>query len=877
MVFSMMTSFSALAIEFEKDIKEKNIEDLSDNLPIEIEPGLEIIDPQSGYLHLFKLSPIKMPLANLLGLEYSVVIGRNLKIDTNSNDIYQVKFVSEGQFTGWKSTRWDCKNRDGLSIEMDINSGLYDITAIGYDEQENEVTSDAIKVLFLKIGGDDFGININTRYNSGETFSKTLDIGLVDFANMLNTGESKKFSVTMQNEEDTDVELSFKRTKILNNQENVIETKLNLETNCDTTKDYEVELEIKFPYIMLDGGQPENTNNPFFSAKVGYKTESNGEAGENKVETTFYFGRESIDDPRVFRMQLKPDNIESDTKLTLFNSYVAVDGTGNEVFHRVFSVGFEPATELTITSIPSEAKIRYDFGESAGKNTKIDFRAEGGLLDDIIQTYKINPLPSHMSFDLTVIGNKEFIYESDREFDASYTINSIQNGELVSFEVDKIPEKIHASWGLNIGEFGDLTASSFAELNMTSDVDKIALYLLGNEIPIFELDNFPRKVRFESYIDIPAGVGNISLFREVQETKDVDIILSFNDLIVTKSIELENNYVKLSWDLNIGRGTGNIKVERDSDSEVNFETTIQCGEWIFAKSLGLKNSFVELAWDVDREQRVGSIQFSRAASGGNPTISASISNNEWGLSDTIELKNNFIEFYWDLPTEDNNHAELGINTAGDELFYNTLSLIDDSTEILSLGIGVKTEDNFHISWDNNDGVISNFEWEGKILKLSELELSMHLPGDVLTLDAEWDLLDQNGLFSLATNKDLDITFADLQSDRFMVDGHLSFYENRPLDISWQWGELGHFTVDTNSQPIGEDFSLKFYWDPQAQGNYKYGFNITAPDFLDTYFQVSWYKDPDYMIPYIWIIGDLPDNWGQWEKTLLWNYDWWEVS
>ena len=120
-------------------------------------------------------------------------------------------------------------------------------------------------------------------------------------------------------------------------------------------------------------------------------------------------------------------------------------------------------------------------------------------------------------------------------------------------------------------------------------------------------------------------------------------------------------------------------------------------------------------------------------------------------------------------------------------------------------------------------------------------------------------------------------FIDVENDRFKINGYVSFFAQRPLDISWEWGELGHFTIDTHSEPIGDEFSLRLYWDPSGQSNYKYGFNVTAPEFLETYFQVSWYKNEDLLIPYIWIVGDLPINWDSWEKTLLWNYEWWQVA
>jgi hypothetical protein len=318
---------------------------------------------------------------------------------------------------------------------MDITcaSGLYDINVIGYNETNYELCHDSIKVLYIKVGQEDFGVWVNTKYNGGETISQPLQLGISDFASMLNTGASKKFNVTMQSKDDTNVDLRFIRTTIMNNTVKVIESKCNIQTTCDSTKEYEVSVEIRFPFTILNSGQPTEQNNPYFSASIGYISTA-GQGGANHVNTTFYVGRDNISDPRVFRLSVKPENIGSGSKLTFFTHYLAVDAAGSEVFQRTYTIDFEPATELTITSIPREAKISYEFGRSAGVPTKISLRAEGGVLDDIVQSFFIDPLPSYMAFDLTILGSREFLYTSDRTYNVTYALDSIQNGNLVTFQ-----------------------------------------------------------------------------------------------------------------------------------------------------------------------------------------------------------------------------------------------------------------------------------------------------------------------------------------------------------------------------------------------------------------------------------------------------------
>ena len=283
-----------------------------------------------------------------------------------------------------------------------------------------------------------------------------------------------------------------------------------------------------------------------------------------------------------------------------------------------------------------------------------------------------------------------------------------------------------------------------------------------------------------------------------------------------------------------------------------------------------------LEWDVDREERTGNIAFSRDSEGGDPSITFSIAHNGWEIADTIDLKNDLIELYWDLPTDDNPHAEIGINKGGgdQELFYNTISIIDDSVELLSFGIGLETENNFRLSWDNDGGVISNFEWSGRIRTLSNLDVSVNLPGDILTISGSWTV-SEAGQLNLALNQPVDITFVDFETNRFKVQGHISFYAGSQLDVAWDLQDVGFFTVSTNDEPLGEEASFMILFDPENQGNYKFGFDLTAPDFLETDVTVSW--DRDYLIPRILVSGQLPVNWAHWEKWLLWDYEWYEIG
>jgi hypothetical protein len=841
-------------------------------VPLNSEPSITIISPAAGYLYLFKLQPIKMPIASLFGLKYAVVVGRNILLDTEWTNIHHIKVVAKRMLTGWETVRWDYRTMDGFGADIRLGSGLYTITVFAYNETGSELCQESIKVLYMKVGREDFGVWVNTKYNDGETITTPLQLGITDFGSMLNTGDSRQFKVSMQNQDDTTVELRFIRTKIMNNTEKVVETKCNVVTTCDTSKQYEVSIEIRFPFIMLNGGQPSEEKNPYFSTNIGYAS-STATGGANRVNMTFFVGRENISDPRVFRLDIKPENIESGSSLTFFTGYRTVNMNGDEVFWRKYSLDFNPATELTITSIPREAKISYEFGRSAGVPTKVSLRAEGGVLDDIIQSLTFNPLPSYMAFDLTIIGSREFLYESDQSYDIIYAIDSEQNGNLVTFEVDKIPQRIHTSWGLSLGTLGDLAASGFAELNMSQEVRRLALSFFGNERPFISLENLPRKIRFESSVDLLNGTGNINITRRLFESRRLNISLGHGDMVVTKSFELKNAYVEMKWKIDTTNHNGYFNVTRDSASSLTISSSIEYHNWKFSKTLELKNRHLELSWNINREQKTGEIILARDIGSGSPTLSFAIEHEGWKLDDTLQFNNKYLKLIWQLPTQTNTHAQLGLITDGGELFHNTIAVLDNNVELFHLGFGIQTDDHYIISWDYINGQISNFNWSGKLLRLTNVSIGVNLAGEVFSISADINV-GQSGVVELQFNRPVAVTFIDTASDQFKIHGNVTINANRRLQVSWNLQESGYFTVYTFGQPLGDDFNLEFGYDPQHAGNYKYGFKLIGEDFIEITRTIQWYAVNGQLVR-IWVLGDEPIP-GDWTLQVLWNYQWYTV-
>ncbi|MCK4348665.1 MAG: hypothetical protein KAW47_08610 [Thermoplasmatales archaeon] len=720
--------------------------------------------------------------------------------------------------------------------------------------------------------GDEFGVWIHTTYD-GVDDSIKLDIDLEQFSLMLKGGSWKDYKLTMENVDDTTADLQFVRTKIFledGSDVDVVQTQFTVETSCDTVEDYEISLEVRFPFSLLKSkaksynsfsGSFDNTKNnkiinilermadsiksgffgifyeklinflqrdsntyanpmsvnseSYFCARMGYSSPENDE-GPNRVETRFFFGRNSIWEPRVFRMKITPYDLGREFKLTYNTSYLTVDQSGNEAFYRVFSVDFEPAAELQITSIPREFKINYNFGSSSGAATKISFGALGGVLSDIDQSFFIDPLPEHMSFDLTILGERSFKYESNRSYSVMYSMDSLQEGNLVKLELEDLPKELIVEWGLSIKLLA-LTASGFIDLEMSSDITRAALSLYGSEKPFVEVGNFPRKLRVDGYIDV---------------------------------LDLK----------------GHIRISKYS--------------------------------------------------GATTTITVPVSYDKWDITGTLKLNSGSGNVSFNLPSGDSSLVYVGLDTNGNALFGIDLSIVDTQTDVEVLHVGVEgiATDDLYVSFEGN---VENLQCSGKVTKLIDLIISVNFQEINFDISGSWNLGDE-GSFLIEVNQEVDLSLDNIEAAGFIIDGSLSLNPgsylkmewvrgdegyfliqthdiNAEADVTfgdkyssniyfsvsvildshaivkfeWEWGQIGHVMVFTN---LFEelDFEVGYNYDP-GYNEYQYGLKAHATDvgFTRT---LQWDLENGFRF---WWLGDdeLPDNW---DVQLLWNYEWRDV-
>jgi hypothetical protein len=730
---------------------------------------------------------------------------------------------------------------------------------INYKDVVDKILENKLEQKYLN---NEFGIWIHTKYN-GRSDNKKLDIDLISFKLMLDGGGWRYYQLSLEDNNDSIAGLQFSRTKIYLEEEqtfiDVMQTQFNFETSCNTNEDFEVSLEVRFPFSLLKSHIKSHNKlleslhhlnkiiknnfldyhllNPylfpntidvnsesFFEFGIGYLSPEN-DKGPNRIETRFFFGRNSIFEPRVFRMKITPYDLNREYKLSYFNNYRTVDDTGNEQFFRSFSIDFEPAVELQITSIPGEGKIKYDFGNSGGLATKISLNAKGGILSDIIQSFIIDPLPEYMAFDLTILGERVFKYESSSRYSVSFIMDSIDEGNFVKLELNELPKTIIAEWGLKVF-LSSLSGSGFVDLDMSGDLGRISLSLLNSDNPFIEIDNFPQKLRVDGFVDIPRLQGSLTASKYSGPTTILNIPLKFDKWEILGSIYINNGY---------GHSSFNLPDESSDYVSFGFDTN--------------DNSLFGFGINIfDREQKKQILYIA---------------------VDAIATDDFFLSFNY----VDSEIKDFKLSGKITELIdfvisidYQTIGLNLSTSWILGNYGSFEIVMNKEISINLDQIDFNNIELDGVIGVY---------PGTKLIVD--WQRGD-SGYFKIQTDgidftPSFEMTFSDKNSNEIFITGSVILNPSCILKFDWVWGETGHFTIFTNNL-IEEVFFEVGYNYQQNIDEFQYGFKISGDD-INIIRTIQW-DTQDGIIPRIWILGDetIPGIWDVW---LLWQYEWYEVK
>ena len=768
-----------------------------------------------------------------------------------------------------------------LTMSTVNNIHIYDENASSSQQQSNiipvaatSITSDKISTVLTNA---DFGVWIHTTYN-GVPNSIKLDIDLAQFTLMLSSLAWAYYDIDFEQQGDTRVGIQFSRTQIYvegesNPYVNVFQTQFDFTTTCETDKAVEVYLELRFPFSLLTKKslvksnqldspksiisqqlekilltcskkthnklfniiseklagihihtdenygniQPIITNTEdYFCLRTGFSSPE-GERLPGKILIRFFSGREKFFDPQILRMSIAPD-INGESSLTYLNSYSNVYESGSEAFYRSFSIGFEPAVELQITSILRELKIRYDFGRSAGVSTKISLQALGGALSRIVHHFTINPLPEHMSFDLTLLGERSFKYEADQRYSVIYTADSIQNNNLIKLDLKNLPLMMNVEWGLDIG-LVSLTGSGLIDVNMSSDIDEVSLSLLGSSTPFMRVSNFPKAIRLEAFVDVLNLNGHIQASKVSDATTTISVPLTFDKWSITGNLNLHNGYGQVSFNLP-GRDGSRLSVGLDSDNNILF---------------GLDLSVVNTQT---------STQVLFASVGAIAT-------------------DNFL---------------LSADSSGGEI--SNLSFSGMITELTDIQIKIDYQGlNFEISgsWILREGGSFSLEVSKTVnLTLDNIDAGdFILSGSVFVnpggyVKVEWQR-GLTGCFIFSThgiNAEASVAFGVKNSSNMYFYGNVELAPGAIVKFTWDWSLTGNFMVYCN---LFEEIHVEAYinYDP-GQQQYQYGFRAHATDIMFTR-TLKW----DATGLRFWWLGDepLPNQWDVW---VLWNYEWHKV-
>jgi len=672
-----------LSENFDKDFSQKVI---SLTNP---EPQITFNYPKVGYMYIPNLN-IESPAPLIGKLGYALVISGSLVIDATTTDVNYVEFKATSIFTQKNYNFIDNNLNDGCLCNFYIPSGLYHIIVYGFDENGNQLVTNSIKIIFIRSRSqrEDVGVWIRTEYD-GDVSSTKLDLGLLDLQRMFYTGEWKDYAVSLDSFHDTTVFLRFTNDQTIyvdNENVDVAQIEFYVETTCDTSKEYSVSLEARFPFSLLNkknvmdnkeqntkkynsiknkiyqGEQslPRDIIEPYFCARIGFSSRK-GDMGPKDLESKLLFGRNSILDPIVLRSYINQKNAGT-SDVTFFGSINTVDQSGDDVFNRVLSVTFDPLVELQITYIPRNGKTFYRFYEGAGLKTIITFETEIGIefLNKLKYSITFDPLPSFMKFDVNLFENDnifEFIYHCDRVHSTTFRLDFYKEDYFVALDFGNVPRSIYFSADLSI--LNDLTFISDIDLGLSDPIDDCILYISGPKLSVFLLlEDLPTSYSFDTTLDLGV-IGDLSASCTINYETSEDIGNATLGVIGNNfafNFEVENfpKSIELNCEIDAQQHKGDIEFTWESSDNNNPAVTasVTFKKWTLGGSITLGNHYVHLFWDIDVQNGQGNIVFQKSRSESDPTFfNVWVKYGDydgWKITCGFHLYNNRIELVWDI-------------------------------------------------------------------------------------------------------------------------------------------------------------------------------------------------------------------------------------
>jgi len=418
------------------------------------------------------------------------------------------------------------------------HDGLSHVTY--HEEKIRAHDSRGSSYLLLKDGGvgEPYGIWIYTQYNGTEKYTE-LEVSLIQFIyTLLHPSYGIPVSIDVDDDGAEDVRCTTRvYITSLSSASPGIKSVFTTEIERRLEGELLVSLDVHIP-LILSGN--------YISMKSGFYSI---DSEPSKFDMGFAFSLFSLSSGRIFKFDLVPDYGYEGNLSTLY-SYQVFTASGQKISSRSFEVHFLPATELHITTIPRELKVHYSFGNGAGAKTHIVFRSYIDGNPNKMHSFIIDPLPSYMSFDLSVFGGRNFIYESDRPFDVTYIMEASENNTPIKLELVHIPTRIEADWGITGGLLPP-SLGGFVDLDMSDNIKEVNLYFNNSEKPFMSIKNFPRKLRVGGYIDLFLH-GKITASKFSGSPTEITTTIRFKKWEIQGSLTVKDGTMKLEWGLPFG-------------------------------------------------------------------------------------------------------------------------------------------------------------------------------------------------------------------------------------------------------------------------------------------------------------------------------------
>jgi hypothetical protein len=680
---------------------------------------------------------------------------------------------------------------------------------------------------------------------------------------------------------------------------------------------------------IVENNNEENTigalgaERDYLVTRIGWHSPA-GEKIPIKFEKKFAVGKDNIFRPFIFQKETNPcDIIGLASNDVLLGFQVFREGMSSPAYDINFSINFNPAVYTIAQFVPREGKVTYYYHE-VGPGNPLDITFSSNILkggDSTEEKEGTLSLTLHldtpnavagegkwMSFEPEILGDAsplggKLIYAASHKFEVGIIANSPRFEEKVKFR--GIPKSIVFEWGVDAeitvvqDEILDAQVEGFVGLDMSSKFDDIIVYYPKSnpeapDVTCFKVSDIPssRELRAGASLNLEKGdmlkldvagfvrhdksssLGDITLFWPKADPNDPDMPMvhvpggSFSN---HGKISAE---ASLYIDLDDFSNPDNYiygKISRDSSSnfgEIGFY--IPNVEIPLVKVMDVPaNAYAEGKFIWNKLQGYGRAERTSAGATTDP-VQFYLEFDALTLSNVLEISDGHIQTDFHI----NKNGYFNFDTSTD-ILGNTFKISNEATDD-SLGISVDkvSAEGFKSKWeiDTSGGnlKVDDLELSGKLKTFENFDVDISLSGKNAEFSGNWDVGDEGGFeidFFQEDPTTIDFDLSEV-SDNFDFYGAVTVSENIHFDISWMWGESGHFYINDNTNDANI-LSIELYATIQD----KFGIDIKITD-VSLYFHLDWIKDPDWWRPYWWLeyyVGGDIDH-----IDLLWFETWYSI-